>query len=151
MTDLETFIIAAKTATHVGGGAKSAPSGPGAHDLTFAQGDWFYRDSYFGGTDFNGQEVVWHMGNPLWAMNYYGYILLAELIDGTRAGATIKAALTAMYAENRFLGGFDWTGPHGHYTDRSTGDVIHFSGIETITTAGQIAYRLEYCGGLIKT
>lgn len=78
------------------------------------------------------------------------FIIAANTATYVGGGATIKAALTAMYAENRFLGGFDWTGPHGHYTDRSTGDVTHFSGIETITAARQIAYRLEYCGGLIK-
>ena len=33
------------------------------------------------------------------------------LIDAARAGATIKAALSAMYQEGRFLGGFDWAGP----------------------------------------
>jgi hypothetical protein len=55
-----------------------------------------------------------------------------------------------MYAEGRFLGGFDWTGPHGHYADRSTGDVARFHGRETITIEGVEAYALDYFGGLIR-
>ena len=54
------------------------------------------------------------------------------LIDAGRAGATIKAALTALYAEGRFLGGFHWSGPHGVYDDTSGtiggDDAVRFDG-----------------------
>ena len=64
---LEEFIVQAKSATYVGGGNKSStPTRIGSHDLGFQSGDWNYIDSYFGGTDFIGQEVVWHQGIPLW-------------------------------------------------------------------------------------
>jgi hypothetical protein len=82
--------------------------------------------------------------------NYYGYILRPDLIDAARAGATIKAALSAMYHGGRFLGGFEWAGPHGTYQDHSSGDVSHFRGHEVILVAGVEAYALDYCGGLIK-
>jgi hypothetical protein len=32
---------------------------------------------------------------PVWAMNYYGYLLRPDLIDASTAGAVIKTALTA--------------------------------------------------------
>lgn len=147
---LNAFIVRAKAATYVGGGEKAAPSRPGSYDLTFSDGDWSYRDSYFGGTDFLGQETVWHRGEPVWAMNYYGYILRPELIDAVRAGATIKAALSALYAEGRFLGGFDFEGQHGLYQDRSEGDATRFHGTETIAVGGRLAYRLDYFGGLVR-
>ena len=148
--ELNTIIVAAKAATYVGGGNKVPPSRAGAHDLSWERGDWRYLDSYFGGTDFLGQEVVWHRGEPVWSMSYYGYITRAELIDGERAGATIKAALSAMYAEGRFLGGFDWTGPHGRYLDRSEGSAGQFRGREVILVDGVEAYALDYFGGLVK-
>jgi hypothetical protein len=148
--ELETFIVAAKRATYVGGGAKAAPSRVGSHDLTFGEGGWRYRDSYFGGTDFLGQETVWLGDEPVWAMNYYGYILRPDLIDGERAGSTIKAALSAMYAEGRFLGGFEWTGSHGRYVDESIGGVEHFHGREVILVGEVEAYALDYFGGLVK-
>lgn len=55
-----------------------------------------------------------------------------------------------MYDEGRFLGGFDWAGPHGAYRDTSTGDTAHFQGREAISVEGTEAYALDYCGGLIR-
>ena len=150
LAELERFIVAAKRATYVGDGVKVTPSRLGSHDLVFDDGPFRYRDSYFGGTDFIGQEVVWHDDEAVWAMNYYGFITRPDLIDGVRAGATIKAALSEMYRDGRFLGGFEWTGPHGVYRDRSEGDFTHFRGREAIEVGGVEAYALEYAGGLIK-
>jgi hypothetical protein len=150
LAHLNAFIVAAKRATYAGGGERAEPSRRGSHDLSFAEGTFRYRDSYFGGSDFLGQEVVWMDEEPVWAMSYYGYILRSDLIDAARAGATIKAALSAMYAERRFLGGFEWTGPHGVYRDGSSGDVDHFHGRESIEVGGVAAYALDYFGGLIR-
>jgi len=150
LEDLRKFIVAAKQATYVGGGEKAPSSRLASHDLVFESGDWSYRDSYFGGTDFLGQETVWLRSAPVWAMNYYGYILRPDLIDAERAGATIKTALSLMYAEGRFLGSFEWQGEVGRYVDRSSGDVAHFHGREAIEVEGAEAYALDYFGGLIK-
>ena len=148
--DLNAFIVKAKRATYVGSGLNAEPSRLGSHDLTLQDGDWSYRDSYFGGTDFLGQEAVWLKGEPVWSMCYYGCVLRPELINPTQAGATIKSALSAMYAQGRFLGGFDWTGPHGRYVDRSEGEAAHFRGREAILVQGVEAYALEYFGGLVR-
>jgi len=79
--DLERFIVLAKSQTYVGSGEFSESCRPASNDVVFKKGKWSYLDSYFGGTDFIGQEVVWNSGNPVWAMNYYGRILLPELLD----------------------------------------------------------------------
>lgn len=143
-------IVKAKAATYVGGGDKARSSRMGSHDLTWADGDWRYLDSYFGGTDFIGQEVIWFRQQPVWAMNYHGYIRHPQLIDGHRAGATIKAALSSMYRQGRFLGGFEWSGEHGKYTDENVGGAAHFRGHEAIWVEGREAYALDYHGGLLK-
>ena len=148
--ELNAVIVRAKAASYVGGGVKAPSSRMGSHDLSWSEGDWRYLDSYFGGTDFLGQEVLWYGTEPVWAMNYYGYVLRPDLIDAVRAGETIKAALSAMYAEGRFLGGFEWSGPHGRYVDLSTGDVTHFKGREAIVVDAAEAYAPDYSGGLIK-
>jgi Domain of unknown function (DUF5680) len=93
---------------------------------------------------------VWLRDKPVGAENYYGYILRPDMIDAARAGATIKAALSAMYQEGRFLGEFEGAGPYGHYQDHSSGDVSHFHGRKVINVFGVEAYALDYCGGLIK-
>jgi hypothetical protein len=147
---LNAFVVAAKRATYVGNGTPAASSRTGSHDLVFFDGALSYRDSYFGGTDFLGQEVVWSDDVPVWAMSYHGYILRPDLIDAVRAGETIRAALSAMYQEGRFLGGFEWVGRHGVYRDSSAGDVAHFRGRETIAVSGVEVYGLDYLGGLVK-
>lgn len=122
----------------------------GSHDLTYENGEWSYRDSYFGGTDFLGQEIVWHANVPAWAMNYYGYILRPDLIDASQAGSVIKQALTHLYAENRFLGGFEHRVGNFIYQDEVAGSFDQFHGIETIVVGGVVAYQLRYHGGLIR-
>lgn len=149
MDGLEPFVVRAKAAAYVGGGQNAAPSRTGSHDLCFDDDPWNYRDSYFGGTDFIGQEVVWHSDQPIWAMNYFGRILSNDLIDGAHAAEVIRAALSALCAEGRFLGGFEtWHGDF-HYADETMGTVNAFSGIERIITQGILVYWLDYHGGLI--
>ena len=77
--ELNAVIVRAKAASYVGGGVKAPSSRMGSHDLSWSEGDWRYLDSYFGGTDFLGQEVLWYGAEPVWAMSYYGYVLRPEL------------------------------------------------------------------------
>lgn len=98
---LDSFIVEAKAATYVGGGRTAPACRTGSHDVAYRRGPWRYLDSYFGGTDFAGQEVVWLSDEPVWAMNYFGRIVEHSLIDGERAGIVIKAALSKMYADHR--------------------------------------------------
>jgi hypothetical protein len=156
MGKLETFVVAAKAACYVGNSEPSSPTRVGSHDLTYERGHYLYRDSYFGGTDFLGQETVWHKqetvwhkNEPVWAMNYYGRVLRADLIDGARAADVIRAALSAMYAEGRFLGGFDVLHQGFQYRDVSDGSIDSFTGIETIHFDNVPVYRLDYHGGVI--
>jgi hypothetical protein len=150
MQELEAFIVAAKAACYVGDGAKQDSSRLGSHDLGFTRGPFIYRDSYFGGTDFLGQEVVWQDSVPVWAMNYYGRILRADLIDGESAGKVIKAVLSTLYREGRFLGGFEMSIDGYSYTDTNSGNFESFTGIEWITRDGVECYRLDYAGGRVK-
>ena len=108
LKDLNAFIVKAKAATYVGDGEKAESCRPGSHDLIFEKAPFFYLDSYFGGSDFIGQEVVYYKGKSVWAMNYYGHILAPDLITAADAGKMIKESLSKMYAEaGRFLGGFE--------------------------------------------
>jgi Domain of unknown function (DUF5680) len=149
-TDLHVFIVRAKAATYVGGGAKIPPCRPGSHDLKFVEGDWSYLDSYFGGTDFIGEEAIWYAGKPVWAMNYYGYILEPALITPAQAGHMIQASLSRLYSEGRFLGGFQYSEGDFTYFDTNEGDYRHFTGREWIEHNRIKGYELVYHGGLIK-
>ncbi len=147
---LEEFILLAKKATYIGGGEPQSSSRTGSRDLGHTSGRWSYLDSYFGGTSFAGQETVWFDNQPCWAMNYFGRVLAPDLIDGTRAGRIIKAALSDMYInKHRFLGGTTFQHADGFYVDISAGTVEAFTGHETISVDGVIAYELYYQGGCV--
>jgi len=148
--ELNSFIVRAKAATYVGSGEHVEPCRPGSHDLRFTDGKWAYLDSYFGGTDFIGEEVVYFDEKPVWAMNYYGHILPDDLITGSQAGQMIKASLSRMYMEGRFLGGFEYTENDLTYVDASEGNTDSFHGREIIRRGQDIAYELVYHGGLIR-
>jgi hypothetical protein len=147
--ELNAFIVRAKAATYVGDGEHVLPCRAGSHDLRFSDGPWAYHDSYFGGSDFIGEEVVYWEDRPVWAMNYYGRILRPGLITAAQAGGMIKASLSRLYAEGRFLGGFQHMEADLTYVDTSEGNVDNFHGHESIRRGQQTAYELEYHGGLI--
>ena len=150
LIELHSFIVRAKAATYVGGGEKTSSCRPASHDLRFLDGDWVYLDSYFGGTDFIGEEAVWYAGKSVWVMNYYGYILSPDLITASQAGQMIKASLSRMYTENRFLGGFQYAEGDFTYFDTNEGEFSRFTGREWIQRDGIKVYELVYHGGLIK-
>ena len=150
LDELVTFIVRAKAATYVGDGEHADPCRPGSHDLRFSEGDWDYLDSYFGGTDFIGEEVAYFEGKPVWAMNYYGRVLRVDLITAAQAGQMIRASLSEMYREGRFLGGFEHQESDLTYVDSSEGNADSFHGREFIRRAQEIAYELMYHGGLIR-
>ena len=150
LEELNAFVVRAKAATYVGGGAKSLSRRPGSHDLEFREGPFSYLDSYFGGADFVGQEVVYYQETPVWAMNYYGRLLEPAMITAMEAGQIIQESLALMYREGRFLGGFEHAGQGSQYIDTSEGDVTSFTGKEWIVRAGSKVYELVYHGGLIR-
>ena len=147
---LEGFVVEAKSRTYAGDGGSILSAVPGEHEHGHERGPWRYRDRYVGGTDFCGQEVVWHHQVPVWAMVYYGTILRPGDIDGATAGRVIKAALSSLYAEGRFLGGWLAEVDGWHYEDANSGDVSSFTGQEHISRAGDMCYRLWYAGGLTR-
>ncbi|MBN1312272.1 MAG: hypothetical protein JXB30_12710 [Anaerolineae bacterium] len=147
---LSAFIVRAKCATYVGSGQKLLPYRLGSHDLQYFEGAWAYHDTYVGESDFIGEEVVYHGGKVVWAMNYFGRILQPDKISSAQAGEMIKQSLTRMYAEDRFLGGFEHTEGDLHYVDTNEGDVRFFTGKEWIDRNGEIVYELVYHGGIVR-
>src|SRR5215216_6645483 len=129
---LSAFIVRAKAATYVG------------------DGEWAYHESYFGGAEFIGEEVVYFAEKPIWAMNYYGYVLRDDLLTGAQAGQMIKASLSGMYQEGRFLGGFQHKENDLTYVDASEGNTERFHGREIIRRQQELAYELLYHGGMIR-
>jgi hypothetical protein len=84
-------------------------------------------------------------------MNYYGWISDDDAITAAAAGQVIMAALTGLYTEDRFLGGYDAEVGGWEYHDTNVGDVVHFEGRERINRPGRgPVYQLVYHGGLVR-
>lgn len=147
---LHSFILQAKAATYVGSGDPSESSRPSSHDLRYTQGDFAYLDSYFGSADFIGEEAVYYRGLPVWGENYYGRLLRPDLIRAEEAGQVLKESLFKMYAEGRFLGGWDYQTVRGRYIDQNEGEWTAFTGKEMILQQEIQVYELHYHGGLIR-
>jgi len=143
------FIVSAKAHSYVGDGGLVGHVVDGEHEHAYAEGQWRYRDRYVGGTDFCGQEVVWQGPAPVWAMVYYATLLRPGTIDGATAGRVIKSALSALYQEGRFLGGWAAHIDGWDYVDVNEGDFRSFTGLEEIRRDGAACYRLQYAGGLV--
>ena len=150
LDELHHFIVCAKAATYIGDGEPSLPRRPGAHDLEFTEPPFAYLDSYFGGADFLGQEVVYYKEHPVWAMNYYGRLIEPAMISAAEVGQVLKESLSLLYEEGRFLGSFEHKAKSGTYFDTSEGDVSSFTGREWIECEGIIVYELVYHGGIIR-
>jgi hypothetical protein len=153
MTELEAFIIKAKAKGWVGEGRhdqRAALSKTGSSEVTFAEGDWHYRETLVGFSDFCGQEIVSYKGEPVWSMVYYGYLLDESRCTAAQAVAVLREALGAMYTQHRFLGGFVYHVGEFDYRDVSTGDFLRFRGTEEILLEGIPAYQLTYCGGNVR-
>lgn len=147
---LEAFIVRAKQHTYVGDGQKLLPYRLGGHDLQYAEGEWAYHDSYFGESDFIGQEIVYYRGKPVWGMNYFGVIQRPDKIIAAQAGEMIKRSLTRLYLEGRFLGAFAHQEGTLRYVDQNEGDMRAFRGKEQISRDGEVVYELVYHGGLLR-
>jgi hypothetical protein len=149
LDQLNTFIVHAKAKTYIGSGEESPSCRPASRDLKYTEGDFTYLDSYFGGADFIGEEVVYFQGQPVWGENYYGRLLEPGLISAEGVGLILKESLSRMYLEGRFLGGFSYQAGTGLYTDTNSGSLTAFTGKEWIIIDQIKVYGLDYHGGLI--
>ncbi len=145
---LKSFLVRAKRATYAAGIAASASSRPGSFDLPYAEGDLRYLDSYLGGIDFIGEEAVWRQDVAVWGMNYYGW-MQTDNVPG-QFGHFLKAALSHVPLENPYRGPEEYVEGDLRYVCHWSGDVLRFSGEESIEHQGQTIYKLLFHGGAVK-
>jgi hypothetical protein len=142
------FLFRAKRGTYAAHGAESTPSRPNSHDLYYRENDLLYIDTYLGGYDFAGQEGVWETDQPLWAMNYYGRLLVSDFPEGLPD--FLKAALREISGQAPFRGPrFHQLGEYKYHCSWQ-GELGFFSGNETIEYQDNRVYELLFHGGRIR-
>ena len=147
---LHEFLVKAKISTYASGDDSKRVNLPdGSYELIFSEGDFKYRDRYFGGTAFSGEEVVWKKDRVIWSMNYYG-TLLCRRISSKKLNIFLRDALALVEETSPFRGPKLFKKDDYEYVTEFSGDTSHFSGTETIYLRGKKVYELHFHGGSIK-
>jgi len=150
--ELLDFLIEAKKNTYALGNAKKIESTRlGSNDYEYSKDNMTYHDTYFGGTKFIGEEVVYKNNEALWGMNYYGVTLNPELSEDAMDNA-LRPALMQVGKDNILpvRGPKEYINNEYKYTFDVVGDIAYFEGTETIYVNDEKVYQLKCNGGLIK-
>lgn len=149
--ELAGFLNEANKSTYAN---KDAPKASSARlksdDYHFEKDNLIYHDTYFGARDFIGEEVVYKDGKPVWAMNYYGFILKPE-VSTEEVYDFLRLALMQEY--NYILpvrGPKEYQDGENIYRNSADGSLDRFSGAEEIMLKGEKVYTCWYHGGSIE-
>lgn len=153
LIDLHNFLIEAKKETYANENVEKVKSTRrGSHDYEYTKDNWTYHDTYFGGTDFQGQEVVYRQDDtPIWGMIYYGKTLDVSLSEEAMDKA-LRPALMQVGQDDVIpvRGPKEFENQGYQYTFKVTGDLTSFEGEETIEKEGNKVYTLKCHGGIIR-
>lgn len=116
-----------------------------SHDFKYDKGEYSYYDTYVGGEQFAGEEIVCKSGKAVYAMNYVGRVL-----DQHFSGNFLKAALRAADKTLPFRGPEFFQDGQFIYKAKVTGDVNWFQGYEEIFCDQIKVYECYFHGGLMK-
>lgn len=147
---LEEFLVRAKISAYAGegeGGERILEDG--CRELTYTEGEFTYRDRYYGWDPFAGEEVVRRGEGTIWAMNYYGRVLTDD-VPAAKVYAFLQEAMSRVAVERPFRGPERFTKDGFEYADESHGGVDSFTGVERIRFGGREIYHLYYHGGGVK-
>ena len=111
-----------------------------------------YHDTYFGGTNFIGEEVVYIDNQTYWAMNYYG-VTLDESLGEEAIDNALRPALMNVGKDKTIIpvrGPKEFINGEYKYLFEVTGDINCFAGVEKIYKNDKKIYELRCNGGLIK-
>ena len=153
LEDLYAFLIEAKKQTYANEKIKkSISSRKGSYDYEYSNGNMIYHDTYFGGTNFMGEEVVYLANEtPIWGMNYYG-VTLDETLSEEVIDKILRPALMKVGEDDIIpvRGPKEFINAEYKYTFEASGTIDYFDGVESIYKDNQKVYVLKCHGGTIK-
>jgi hypothetical protein len=146
---LSKFLAKAKINTYASsgeGGEKILSDG--SKKLEFKQGEFRYRDRYFGFSPFIGEEVVFQNKKIIWGMNYYGNVI-SQIISPKQIYKFLQEALRNVSENKPFRGSSRLKKDNLKYFNKIKGTIEKFEGEEKIFYKGKLVYKLTYHGGMI--
>lgn len=148
---LADFLEAANKSTYANKDApKATPTRLRSEDYHFEQDSLIYHDTYFGGRDFIGEEVVYENRKPVWGMNYYGYVLNPSTSEKEVYDFLRKALMQEYSNVIPVRGAGSYVEGVWKYTNKPVGDLGRFTGVEEIYKNRELLYRADYHGGYVE-
>ncbi len=149
INQLSKFLVKAKINTYASSGERGEKILlDGSKEFKFKEGEFRYRDRYFGFNPFIGEEIVWYKERVIWGMNYYGKIIL-EIVPPKQIYQFLQEALKKVSEDNPFRGPKKFKKDNFQYSNKIKGKIEKFEGEEKIFYKGKLVYRLIYHGGTI--
>lgn len=152
MNNLANFLIEAKKQTYANDSIEKIKSTRlNSNDYEYKKDNMVYHDTYFGGTKFIGEEVVYIDNKTYWAMNYYG-VTFDETLGEAAMDKALRPALMMVGKDNTIpvRGPKEFNNGEYKYTFNVEGNLDYFNGTETIYKGNKKIYELKCSGGLIK-
>ena len=153
MINIEKFLIEAKTETYANQNApKVMNSRLGSKDYEYLKDNMIYHDTYFGGTNFIGEEIVYVDEKIFWAMNYYG-VTLDNSLNEEVMDNVLRPALMMVGKDKQIIpvrGPREFINGDYKYTFEVDGNIEYFNGTERVYKKDKKIYELRCSGGLIK-
>lgn len=156
--NLKKFLIESKKQTYANSNIeKSESSRLGSSDYHYKEEidgqEFVYHDTYFGGTKFMGEEVVYCDSSiPDWGMNYYG-VTLDESLSEEAMDKALRPALMRVGEDDTVLpvrGPSRFENEGYVYTFKVSGTLECFEGVEEIYSGDKLIYKLTCHGGIIQ-
>lgn len=141
----------AMAAGYAGNGTyEKIPERSGFKELTYSEGNWFYRDSYCGWFQSRGMEVVRYNQTPIWAATYGGGVVKKDRELTRKIFKFLKQALAV---DNKgfasFRGPLNMKIGKWEYQYIQEGDIEEFKGTEKILYQNQSVFYHQIIGGVI--
>jgi hypothetical protein len=146
--NFQKFLIKAKMNTYASGNGVTDPAFSGSRQLEFSEGDYLYRDIYFGSIQFIGQETVFFKNSPIWSMSYSGGITNKDA-DRVSVFEFLREALMRPEAETPVRGPDRLKKGDMEYENLLTGTITMFHGFERILKSKVTVYLMHYGGGFV--
>ncbi|TAN58555.1 XRE family transcriptional regulator [Patescibacteria group bacterium] len=149
--ELAEFLGEANKNTYANGDALRAASlRLKSEDYHFEKNDLIYHDTYFGGRDFMGEEIVYKNQIPMWGMNYFGFIIDEKVSEKEVYDFLRKALMQECEDIIPVRGPSNFSDDGKEYRFVADGDLENFSGKEEILFNGKVIYRCLVHGGFIR-
>jgi hypothetical protein len=141
------FLIKSRQSTYASG--MKAEIINGGKTYVIKSGNLEYRDTYFDQhLIFQGQEVLFEDGQPVWSMSYRGAAV--EGVDAGAVFAVLQKFIKEYSDKVRFGNNFQKDDGEFKYICTATGEIGEFNGREEIYQNGKLVHWMNYFGGSIK-